>query len=134
MSKRCPNLRARISFLTPWWLRAGQSAAVEVPFCAAPQPRVRWSFEGLTLHESRRIRVDTVYNMTSLVITKAEKSDAGTYSLHLDNPFGSANLNIRVIVLGETIFSAFVTTHRCAINGNREMCSTNKSNAFVFKN
>ena len=85
-------------------LKAGQSAAVEVPFCA-PQPRVRWNFEGLTLHESRRIQLDTVYNMTSLTITKAEKSDAGTYSLHLDNPFGSARLDVKVIVLGKYSFS-----------------------------
>ena len=82
-------------------LRAGQSAAVEVPFSAAPQPRIRWTFEGLTLNESRRISLDTVYNMASLTITKAQKADAGTYSLHLDNPFGSAHLNVKVIVLGK---------------------------------
>ena len=82
-------------------LRAGQSAAVEVPFSAAPQPRIRWTFEGLTLNESRRISLDTVYNMASLTITKAQKADTGTYSLHLDNPFGSAHLNVKVIVLGK---------------------------------
>ncbi len=81
-------------------LKAGQSAVVEVPFSAAPQPRVRWTYDGLGLHESRRIKLDTVYNMTSLVISKAEQADAGTYSLNLDNPFGSAKLNIRVVVLG----------------------------------
>lgn len=95
-----PKFSREDLFSEPLVLRAGQSAAVEVPFCAAPQPRVRWSFEGLTLHESRRIKLDTVHNMTSLMITKAEKSDAGTYSLSLDNPFGSAHLNVRVIVLG----------------------------------
>ncbi len=87
----------------PLVLNAGQSAVVEVPFCAAPQPRVRWSYDGLTLHESRRIKLDTVYNTTTLTINKAERADAGTYNLHLDNPFGSANLNVKVIVLGERV-------------------------------
>ena len=82
-------------------LRAGQSASVEVPFTAAPQPRIRWTFDGITLYESRRIKIDSGYNLASLLIAKAEKQDAGTYTLHMDNPFGSATLNVKVIVLGK---------------------------------
>ena len=85
----------------PLILRVGQSAAIEVPFKACPQPKVTWKCDGHSLPESRRFKVDTIYNMTSMIIARAEKPDAGTYTLVLENGFGKATFSVPVIVLGK---------------------------------
>jgi hypothetical protein len=88
-------------YLEPLVLRAGTSAAVEVPFVGSPQPKVNWWYgAGQLLRDSRRVRVETIYNLTTLVISRAERSDAGTYTLSLENQFGTSNLTVQVIVLG----------------------------------
>ena len=56
---------------------------------------------GSSLLESRRIRVDTIWNMTSLCITRAERGDAGDYSLSLENQHGVSTFKVKIIVLGE---------------------------------
>ena len=48
-----------------------------------------------------RIKVDTIYNMASLSIGRAEFDDAGEYSLVLGNIHGNVRLNIKVTILGE---------------------------------
>ena len=82
-------------------LRSGQSSVFEVPFTGSPQPQVTWSHGGDILHDSRRIKVDVIYNMTSLGIGRAERADSGTYKLALSNNFGSVSMTIEVVVLGE---------------------------------
>ena len=87
-------------YLEPLVLRAGTSAAVEVPFAGSPQPKVAWMVGGQVLRDVRRVRVETIYNLTTLVISRAERSDAGTYTLSLENQFGTSNLTVQVVVLG----------------------------------
>ena len=90
-------------YLEPLVLRAGTSAAVEVPFAGSPQPKVTWMIGGQVLRDVRRVRVETIYNLTTLVISRAERSDAGTYTLSLENQLGTSNLTVQVIVLGKII-------------------------------
>ena len=86
---------------SPLVIKAGSSAVIEVPFQGSPQPRVSWKVDGHGILESRRLHHDTIYNMTSMTIKRAEMDDAGLYSVHLNNPFGTTTLDIEVIVLGE---------------------------------
>ena len=95
-------------YLEPLVLRTGTSAAVEVPFAGSPQPKVTWMVGGQPLRDVRRVRVETIYNLTTLVISRAERSDAGTYTLTLENQLGSSNLTVQVSVLGTT-FHSFIT-------------------------
>ena len=88
-------------FEKPLVLRLGESVAVEVPFTGSPQPKVAWRKDGGHILENRRLHIDSIHNMTSLVIGRAAMDDAGTYTLHLNNPFGSSKLTIQVIVLGK---------------------------------
>jgi len=88
-------------YLEPLVLRAGTSAAVEVPFTGSPQPKITWMVGGQVLRDVRRVRVETIYNLTTLVISRAERSDAGTYTLSLENQFGTSNLTVQVTVLGK---------------------------------
>ena len=55
---------------------------------------------GSTLFENRRVQVETTWNMTSLLVSRAERQDAGQYSLTLENNYGSSTLNVEVIVIG----------------------------------
>lgn len=82
-------------------INAGKSAVVEVPFTGNPQPKVTWQFNGQQLPDPTRIKEETIYNMTALTISRAKGSDAGTYSLSLENPNGRAMLSVKVKVIGE---------------------------------
>ncbi len=82
-------------------LKAGQSVAIEVPYNGSPQPKVTWKLDGQTLMDSRTIKVETYYNITSVLISHATRADAGTYTLKLENNYGSVTLDIDVTVLGK---------------------------------
>jgi hypothetical protein len=81
-------------------IHANKSAIVEIPFTCNPQPSVNWTFNGKRLPDPRRTTEETIYNMTALTISRARRSDSGTYSLCLENPSGKATVDIKVKVLG----------------------------------
>ncbi len=92
-------------------LKAGSSAAVEVPFMASPQPEVSWKFKGGKLPDSRRFKVDTIINMTSMAMAKVTRSDAGKYTLNIENPYGKATFTMELVVLGEQKLSMLNYMH-----------------------
>ena len=73
-------------------------------------------FNASPLLEGRRIQVDTIYNMTCLVISRAERQDAGEYSLTVENAHGSATFRVKVIVLGKCYFYLCLFTVEIVIN------------------
>ena len=87
-------------YAKPLVVRRGSPVSIEVPFCSAPQPRVTWRVDGRPLAESRRMHVDNVFNATSLLIGRAERDDSGTYTVTLENSFGTLTTNVKVIVKG----------------------------------
>ena len=95
-----PEFTMTDKYLEPLVLRVGSSAAIEVPFHGSPQPRAVWKKNNIMVMENRRLHVDTVYNLTTLTISRATRDDAGHYTLTLENQFGSGTLNIQVVVLG----------------------------------
>lgn len=84
-------------------INAGKSAIIEVPFTGNPQPKVIWEFNGQQLPDPTRIKEETIYNMTALTISRAKGSDAGTYSVALENPNGRAMFSVKVKVIGKLI-------------------------------
>ncbi|ESO04852.1 hypothetical protein HELRODRAFT_191479 [Helobdella robusta] len=94
-----PQIRHSDRFMQPLVLKAGTSASVEVPFTGSPQPKIIWNYEGRPLRESRRVRVDNDHDLTTLILSRVDRSDAGTYSLKLENDFGSGQLKVKVIVI-----------------------------------
>ena len=83
-------------------LRSGASAALELPFTGCPQPEVKWTHKGGRLPDSRRFKIDTIYNMTSMTMAKVVKADAGDYNLTLANPYGKVSWNVKLTVLGKS--------------------------------
>ncbi len=92
-------------------MKEGESTAIEVPFTASPQPEVRWEHNHRTLRPSKRVTMDSIHNMTSLCIGRAELDDAGTYSLTMENTHGKVSLNIKVIVVGKCLLTKIYMTN-----------------------
>ena len=88
-------------------IHANKSAIVEIPFTCSPQPSVTWTFNGKRLPDPRRTTEETIYNMTALTISRARRSDSGTYSLCLENDSGKATVDIKVKVLGQYKIKVF---------------------------
>ena len=82
-------------------LRAGSSAALELPFTASPQPEVTWKWKGGRMPDLRRFKEDTIESMTSLTMAKVTKADAGEYSVTIENKHGKATFTIKLSVLGK---------------------------------
>ena len=82
-------------------LKVGTSTALELPFSAHPMPEVTWTFKKKPLIPDHRISYETVPGLTSLTISKALRSDSGTYKLTIENAFGKSTISIKVIVIGE---------------------------------
>lgn len=82
-------------------LNAGASTAIEIPFTANPQPKVTWNFNNGNLPDPKRIKSQTINNMTSLTMAKVVLKDAGDYKVTLANENGDTSFTIKVIVLGE---------------------------------
>ena len=80
-------------------IHAGKTLILEVKFSSSPQPEVTWSFNQGRLPDARRVTSQTIFGMTALTLTKAEVSDAGTYTLLLQNEHGKAALSTKVKVI-----------------------------------
>ncbi|CAH1802732.1 unnamed protein product [Owenia fusiformis] len=94
-----PRLLTDESFKEKLVLKSGTSAVIEVPFSGSPQPKVSWKFNSGSLPDARRIKVETIRNMTALTLSRVERSDSGEYTLKLSNEGGKVELNVKVIVL-----------------------------------
>jgi len=82
-------------------LHAGKSTVVEVPFTGAPQPSATWKWNGQHLPDPTRTTAQTLQDLTSLTLNRVQRSDAGTYSLLLENNTGKATFSVKVKVIGE---------------------------------
>lgn len=81
-------------------LVAGKSTSVDIPFTAHPQPKVTWQFNNQLLPDPVRIKPETTYNHATLNLNKVKVTDAGQYTLTLENPFGKATFAVKVKVQG----------------------------------
>lgn len=80
-------------------MHAGKTAIVEVPFKSSPQPKVKWHYNNSMLPDSKRTTEETIFGMTALTLSKVKRSDAGNYTLSLENKFGKANISIKVKII-----------------------------------
>ena len=81
-------------------LPVNKSTILEIMFAASPQPKVTWSFNNGKLPDPSRTKDETIYGMTALTISRAKRSDSGTYTLKIENNLGSATFDVRLKVIG----------------------------------
>ena len=97
-----PVLKLSKKFDDEITLPAGKSTIVEVPFTGSPQPKVVWLHNGRKLPDPTRITVETIHNMTALTLSRVKRTDAGKYSLGLQNASGTVDVSVKLNVVGES--------------------------------
>ena len=90
-------------------MKANSSKIIEVPFVASPMPQIKWDFNGGKFTDEKRITVQTIRGMTALTISRAQRPDAGEYSLNIKNKIGDISLTVKVIVQG----TSFLQLRNC---------------------
>jgi hypothetical protein len=85
-------------------MKVKTSKIIEVPFVASPMPKITWAFNDGKFSDEKRVSVETIRGMTALTISRAERQDAGDYTLKVENKFGTIHMSIKVRVLGEYEF------------------------------
>ena len=93
-------------------LNAGSSAVIEVPFSAHPQPEVTWSYNDGKFTDTRRIKDESVNNLTTLRLSKVVRDDTGKYKVKLRNEFGECSFTVKVTVLGTSYININTTINR----------------------
>ncbi|CAN0167304.1 unnamed protein product [Lampetra fluviatilis] len=78
------------------FLKAGETLRLAVRFSGIPTPTVTWQKNTLALPD--RANVSTEGGSTHMVISSADRSDSGIYSVNLANEAGSETMKIRVTV------------------------------------
>jgi hypothetical protein len=102
-----PKLMVDRDFQDVIIMKTNSSKIIEVPFVASPMPKVTWAYNDGKIPDTKRITEQTIRGMTSLTISRAVRTDAGDYTLKIENKFGTVNLSVKVKVLGK--FSCLVT-------------------------
>ena len=82
-------------------MKVGAATVKEVYFKGCPQPKVEWTFKGGKLPDPKRIKTETIVNMSTIKISKSQRSDAGKYNAALSNDHGSATYTLNVTVIGK---------------------------------
>jgi len=98
-------------------LYAGKSTLIEVPFSGHPQPNITWQFNGGRLPDPSRIKEETAPNSTSLSLSKVKRSDAGTYSVALENSHGRAMWAVKIKVIDKPDPCTNYTSKNITANG-----------------
>ncbi len=81
-------------------LKSGESTAIEMPFVGNPQPKVSWTYNAGKFPDAKRMKSQTIVNMTSMTLAKAVRKDSGDYKVTLSNDYGEASFTIHLTVLG----------------------------------
>ncbi|XP_032898057.1 immunoglobulin-like and fibronectin type III domain-containing protein 1 [Amblyraja radiata] len=82
----------------PIVVKAGQSAAVKVPFTGKPPIKVSWCKDGDELFIDNRIKIDNIGDFTRLSISNCNRKDSGTLTVKLKNESGTSSANISLCV------------------------------------
>lgn len=81
-------------------IKGGSNAVIEMPFTANPQPKVKWTYNDGKFTDSRRIKEESIHNLTCVTLSKVVRDDSGNYKVELTNEHGSCTFTTKVIVLG----------------------------------
>ncbi|XP_072133746.1 uncharacterized protein [Mobula birostris] len=79
--------------MKPILVKAGQTAAVKVPFKGKLPMKVSWYKDGDELFSDNRIKIDNAGNFTRLSIFNCNRKDSGILTAKLKNESGIANTN-----------------------------------------
>jgi len=82
-------------------IETGKVLTVACAFSGDPIPHIEWSRSGRTLPGEQaggRFHIETLEDLTTLIITGVEEEDAGAYTLKLFNEFGSDTATVHISI------------------------------------
>ncbi|XP_059186124.1 immunoglobulin-like and fibronectin type III domain-containing protein 1 [Centropristis striata] len=80
-------------------VRAGNSARFNINFEASPWPEVTWLKDGVPV--SKKVTISNAEGNSQLLITSAERSDTGIYTIVVKNIVGQESFSIEIRVTDE---------------------------------
>ncbi|XP_069384393.1 immunoglobulin superfamily member 22 [Paralichthys olivaceus] len=83
----------------PVTVKAGQTAAIKIPFRGKPLPKVTWYRDGVEVLEDERTKVERTANSTSLLLSRCAREDSGAIMLRLKSDCGTAVANLYLNVI-----------------------------------
>uniref|UniRef100_A0AC34GPF1 Twitchin n=1 Tax=Panagrolaimus sp. ES5 TaxID=591445 RepID=A0AC34GPF1_9BILA len=79
---------------------AGEPAKILIPYAASPRPEIIWSRNGIPFDErDKRAEIESSDYLTQLSYKKAERTDAGTFTIRMENDLGSDSVEVRFKVV-----------------------------------
>uniref|UniRef100_A0A8C4WS59 Immunoglobulin superfamily member 22 n=1 Tax=Eptatretus burgeri TaxID=7764 RepID=A0A8C4WS59_EPTBU len=78
------------------FLKAGDAIRLNIPFIGVPEPKVAWLKDGRALAD--RASVANTKGFSQLQVASADRSDAGLYTITIENEIGSETFNIHIEV------------------------------------
>jgi len=82
-------------------IETGKVLTVACAFSGEPVPDIQWSRSGKVLpgdQASGRFHIETLEDLTTLIITDVREDDAGAYTLKLLNEFGSDTATVHISI------------------------------------
>jgi predicted RNA-binding protein with TRAM domain len=80
-------------------VHAGEVIKISIPIKGWPVPTTSWELGDTPLVKGGRTQMETTDDAVILTIKDAERKDSGPYTVKLRNPAGTAEAEVRVIVL-----------------------------------
>ncbi|XP_068598243.1 immunoglobulin-like and fibronectin type III domain-containing protein 1 isoform X2 [Brachionichthys hirsutus] len=80
-------------------VRAGNAARFNINFQASPWPDITWQKDGVPV--SKKVTISNTEGTSQLLITSAERSDTGIYTIIVKNVVGQETISIEIRVTDE---------------------------------
>uniref|UniRef100_A0A8C4QXL2 Titin n=1 Tax=Eptatretus burgeri TaxID=7764 RepID=A0A8C4QXL2_EPTBU len=90
------------SAFSTYSILAGKTLNVEFVVSGRPKPALTWTRDEQPMKETTRVHVAEVDNLTVLSISKAQKEDAGMYTVNASNILGQKSLTVEILTLDKS--------------------------------
>lgn len=88
--------------------KAGASVKLKIGIIAKPLPTIEWLKDGKELVATSTMSVENTTDTSAVLIKDAARPHTGSYEVRIKNLLGTASATIRIEILGNIAFLAFL--------------------------
>lgn len=81
----------------------GEKLHLNIPYKGIPTPKMVWQKDSVECKADDRLSMTVEMNSAHLELLRSQRSDAGAYTITLENSLGSATGTINVKVIGRIV-------------------------------
>lgn len=100
----------------------GEKLHLNIPYRAIPTPKMVWQKDTVECKADDRLSMTVEMNSAHLELLKSKHSDAGAYTITLENSLGTISGTISVKVIGKMILFLRLSSKICSC----VTCNSNK--------